>query len=71
MALTRLQAITEMCDAEDQMAMAWCDVTTAVARQLEGWDDPESRVTDALARMRLATGAANAALDQALTKAGL
>jgi hypothetical protein len=37
---------------------------------LEGWDDPKSRVIGARERMRLATGAANAALEQALAKAG-
>lgn len=46
-------------------------MTTAVARRLEGWDDLEARVAGAVDRMRLATGAANAALDQALAFVGL
>lgn len=70
MALTRLQAIDELRDAEDWLVSAWDNLTTAVSRDLEGWDDPPSRVTEALARLRLATGVANAALDQALAKAG-
>jgi hypothetical protein len=66
MALTRLQAIEELHDAKEGLVAAWDDVTTDVARQLEGWDDPASRVDEARRRVRLATGAANAALDQAL-----
>jgi hypothetical protein len=71
MALTRLQAIDELLGAEQALGDAWDALTTAVVRQLEGWDDPESRVTDARQRVRLATGAANAMLDQALAKAGM
>jgi hypothetical protein len=70
MAFTRLQAIDELLDAEQELGDAWDALTTAVVRQLEGWD-PESRVTDARQRVRLATGAANAALDQAVARAGM
>jgi hypothetical protein len=68
MALTRLRAIDELLDSEQELRAAWDDLTTAVVRQIEGWDDPSSRLTDARQRTRLATGAANAALDQALSK---
>jgi hypothetical protein len=70
MTLTRLQAIDELLDAERKFRDAWNDLITAVVRQLEGWDDPWSRVTDAQQGMRLTTGAVNAALEQAVAKAG-
>lgn len=63
--------IDELLDAEQDLRCAWDDLTTAVVRQLEGWDDPETRLTDAHQRMRLATGTANAALEQARAKAGM
>jgi hypothetical protein len=70
MALTRQQTIEELLDAEEYLREAWDDVTTAVVRQLEGWDDDPRRVSNARDKLRLATGVANAALDQALMKAG-
>jgi hypothetical protein len=69
MAFTRQQTIAALLDAEDDLGDAWADLTTAVVRNLEGWDDPQSRVTDARWRLRLATGTANAALEQALSEA--
>ena len=69
MALTRLQVIDVLLGAEDDLARAREELTTAVVRRLEGWEDPEARVTEARQRVRLATGAVNAALDQALAKA--
>jgi hypothetical protein len=71
MATLRWHAIDELHDAADQLDEAWHSLAVAVGRDLEGWDDPASRVTDARQRVRLVTGAANAALDRALAKAGL
>lgn len=69
--LTRQAAIDALLDAEERLAAARDELTTAVVRSLEGWDDPPSRVQEARLRARLASGAAAAALDQALAKAGL
>jgi hypothetical protein len=70
MALTRLQTIDELLDAEQGLRRAWDVVTTAAVRRLEGWDDPESRLSEAFQQLRMATGAANAALDHAVAKGG-
>ncbi len=70
MTKTRLQAIGELHEAAGELADAWDALVIGVSRNLEGWDDPERRVADARRRVRLATGVANAALDQALAKAG-
>ena len=64
------QQINELHDATDELVAAWHGVTVAVARRLEGWDDEPGRMTDARWRLRLATGAANAALDRALAEGG-
>jgi hypothetical protein len=71
MSALRWQAIDELHDAVDQLDEAWHALAVAVGRDLEGHDDPASRITDARRRVRLVTGAANAALDRALAKAGL
>jgi hypothetical protein len=71
MACLRWQAIDELHDAVDQLDDAWNALAIAVGRELEGHEDPASRVGDARRRVRLASGVANAALDQALAKAGL
>jgi hypothetical protein len=54
MAMTRLQTIEELLDAEDELRAAWDELTTWVSRRLEGWDDPPSRVDEARLRVRLA-----------------
>lgn len=69
--LTRTEAIEALLDAEERLAVARDEQTTAVVRQFEGWDDPPNRVQEARHQARLAAGAASAVLDQALAKAGL
>jgi len=71
MTKTRLQVIDDLLDAEQELRKAWDQATTWVCRRLEGWDDPESMSVEAVERMRDATGAANAALEQARAKAGM
>jgi len=70
MAPARPQVIGALLDAEEMLSRARDEFTTAVVRQLQGCDDPAERVEEARLRVRLATGAANAALDQALAKGG-
>ena len=64
-----MQYVDELYDAADELAHAWDELTQAVIRRLEGWEDPQRRVTDAHRRVRVVTGAANAALEQALREA--
>ena len=71
MAVLRRRAIDELHAAVDELCCAWDALAINVGRQLEGWDDPASNVTDAQQRVRLATGGVNAALEQGLMKAGL
>jgi len=64
-----MRYVDELYDAADELAHAWDELTQAVIRRLEGWEDPQRRVTDAHRRVRVVTGAANAALEQALREA--
>lgn len=70
-AITRMQAIDELLDAEQELREAWDEATTWVCRHLEGWDDPESKSIDAVKRLHDATRSANTALKEALSRAGL
>lgn len=66
---TRNEAIEAMASAKETLFDAWDELETAVARQLEGWDDAEDRISAARLEVRTATAAAARQMDRALTLA--